>query len=70
MVGNLVKVKDVIKKWAIAALEDDIGSFFGTNASNIVLAMNEEITELVSNQVNINASGRKFRSKSDENRNV
>jgi len=45
--GNLVKVKDQIKKWAVSALEEDISSFFGTNASNIVIAMNEEIKELI-----------------------
>ena len=51
MAGNLIKVKDQIKKWAVAALEDDISGFFGTNASNIVIAMNEEISELVSDMV-------------------
>ena len=49
--GNLIKVKDQIKKWAVAALEDDIGSFFGTNAPNIVLAMKEDIMELTSSKV-------------------
>ena len=52
VVGNLVKVKDIIKKWAVAALEDDIVGFFGTNAANIVIAMNEEITELLTRTVN------------------
>ena len=51
MAGNLVKVKDQIKKWAVSALEEDINGFFGTNASNIVIAMNEEIKELVGTKV-------------------
>ena len=50
----MVKVKDQIKKWAITALEEDINGFFGTNASNIVIAMNEEIKELVGTNVSVN----------------
>ena len=63
MAGNLVKVKDQIKKWAVAALEEDINGFFGTNASNIVIAMNEEIKELVDTKVNIAAKPKTFISK-------
>ena len=49
--ANLVKCKDQIKKWAVAAFEDDISGFFGVNAGNIVLSLKEEILDLLKPQV-------------------
>ena len=52
--GNISPAcKSVIKQWATKSIEDDIDSFFGSNAGNIVLALKEDILALVQEKVNL-----------------
>ena len=41
----------VLRKWAVAAIEEDIDSFFGTNSGQIVLALKEDLVELLQPKV-------------------